>query len=89
MSMTDGPIVPFRIGSSTDFPPTLRVAEAVAGGSTVLSLLARVAEVGVIERLPYKLTSALALQYGYCSALSKASQNQASGRTADRYCGFS
>ena len=37
---------------SAEFPPTVRVAEAAAGGSTVLSLLARVAEVGVIERLP-------------------------------------
>src|ERR1700729_4552134 len=52
MSITDGPTEPLRIGSSTDFPPTLSVAEAAAGGS-VLSLLARVAEVGVIERLPY------------------------------------
>src|ERR1700733_3079601 len=53
MSMTDGPTEPLRIGSSTDFPPTFRVAEAVAGGSAVFSLLARAAEVGVIERLPY------------------------------------
>src|SRR5580692_5514170 len=53
MSITDGPTEPLRIGSSTDFPPTFRVAEAVAGGSAVFSLLARVAEVGVIERLPY------------------------------------
>src|SRR6202042_1356991 len=53
MSITDGPTEPLRIGSSTDLPPRLSVAEAVAGGSAVLSLLARVAEVGVIERLPY------------------------------------
>src|SRR4029077_18352836 len=53
MSITDGPTEPLRIGSSTDFPPTLSVAEAAAGGPAVLSLLARVAEVGVIERLPY------------------------------------
>src|ERR1700733_2647774 len=55
MSITDGPTEPLRIGSSTDFPPMFRVAEAAAGGSTVLSLLARVAEVGVIERLPSNL----------------------------------
>src|ERR1700744_3633934 len=79
MSITDGPTEPLRIGSSMDFPPTLRVAEAAAGGSTVLSLLARVAEVGVIERLPWT-ECALALQYGYCSALLKASQNQARSR---------
>ena len=42
---------PLRIGSSTDFPPTLRVAE-VDGGASAWPLLARVAEVGVIERLP-------------------------------------
>src|SRR6202789_2894152 len=53
MSRTAGPTDPLRIGSSTDFPPMLRVAEAVAGGSAVLLLVARVAEVGVIERLPY------------------------------------
>src|SRR6202789_3607306 len=53
MSRTAGPTDPLRIGSSTDFPPMLRVAEAVAGGSAAFSLLARVAEVGVIERLPY------------------------------------
>src|SRR3984957_9025362 len=53
MSRTAGPTEPLRIGSSMDLPPTLRVAEAVAGGSAVFSLLARVAEVGVIERLPY------------------------------------
>src|ERR1700690_1780288 len=53
MSRTAGPTALLRIGSSTDFPPMLRVAEAVAGGSAVLLLLARVAEVGVIERLPY------------------------------------
>src|ERR1700689_587036 len=53
MSITDGPTEPLRIGSSMDFPPTLSVAEAVAGSSAVFSLLARVAEGGVIERLPY------------------------------------
>jgi len=43
--------VPFRIGSSIDVPPKLSVAEPLAAGSAAL-LLARVAEVGVIERLP-------------------------------------
>ena len=61
MSMTDGPIVPLRIGSSTDFWPTVRVAEAGVDASTVLSLTARVAEIGVIERLPWA-SRALALQ---------------------------
>jgi hypothetical protein len=40
------------MGSSTDFPATLSVAEVVADGWAVLSLFSRVAEVGVIERLP-------------------------------------
>ena len=50
MSMTAGPTVPFRIGSSTDFWPTVKVAEAGGAGSTGLSLTAPVAADGVIER---------------------------------------
>src|SRR5258708_20858676 len=53
MWRTAGRTEPLRIGSSMDLPAIFRVAEAVAGGSAVFSLLARVAEVGVIERLPY------------------------------------
>src|SRR5271165_792431 len=53
MSTTEGPIVPVLIGSSTDFPSTVRVAEVGVGDSTDLSLMVRVAEAGVIVRLPW------------------------------------
>jgi hypothetical protein len=61
----------------------------VAGGSAVLLLLARVAEVGVIERLPYTAYKRSRTAIWLLQRIIQGKSKPASSKTADRYCGFS
>jgi hypothetical protein len=54
-----------------------------------LLLLARVAEVGVIERLPYTAYKRSRTAIWLLQRIIQGKSKPASSKTADRYCGFS